>query len=397
MAPGGETTLTENPRRRVDESSLLEAADRWLPAPAVNDAGREIAGWAGYARQAPAVLAGLARRAGVEAIVYQDESGRFGLESFKGWGGGYAAARVLARRAAARAGAERLDTAELAGGRHRHLTADVTLACATDGNHGTAVAWAARSFGGRAIVYVADIVSHLREARIRDLGATVVRSAGNHEVASAECVSAARANGWFVITETENATEPEIAADTLAGYGALWEEAFDGLDRPPTHLFVQAGVGGLSAAAAGIGRRRYGALRPTLTVVEAEPADCIRRSLAAGRRVSVEGHFDTRLAGLAAGATSTFAWDLLSAGADFAMTIRDDSAEETMRVLAQPDVGDPEIVGGGSGVAGLAGALLVCGNPEFRGRLGIGADSRILVIGTEGATDPERYRAIVGS
>ena len=309
----------------------------------------------------------------MRSIHYQDEGVRFGLESFKGWGGGYATARLLARHPGA------------------------TVACATDGNHGRAVAWAARRFGGRAVVYMAEVASDHAERVVRDLGAEVVRIDGDHEVASAACLETARGRGWFIITETENATEPEIALDTLAGYGALWAEALDALaDEPPTHLFVQAGVGGLSAAAAAVTAGRWGPRRPVLAVVEAESADCLRRCLAAGRRVAVDGPFQTRLAGLAAGATSTYAFELLRAGADLAMTIRDAAAEETMRRLAEPVAGDPPIVGGGSGVAGLAGALVAREHPSLRAAAGLGPASRILVIGTEGATDPARYEEIVG-
>lgn len=371
--------VTENPARRAREADLLAAAAEWLPAEGIARAWRTVQGWSGYRRQAPTALPGLARSAGLGAISYQDEGGRFGLESFKGWGAGYATAALFGR---ARARGED--------------PADVTVTCATDGNHGRAVAWAAREFGGRAVVYLAEIVTDFRARLIEAYGATIVRSAGNHEFASAECLAAAREHGWYVITETENATEPQIATDTLAGYGALWSEALADFEDPPTHLFVQAGVGGLSATGAGLTARLYGERRPVMTVVEAASADCIRRSLEAGRRIVVEGEFETGLAGLAAGATSTFAWGLLRAGADFAIAIQDPAAEDAMRRLADPVTGDPTIAAGGSGVAGLAGALSVCADPGLRERFELGPDSHLLVIGTEGATDPEAYRRIVG-
>jgi diaminopropionate ammonia-lyase len=368
--------VTENPARRRRERALAAVARRWLAPNDVACAADTIRAWPGYVAQPPFELPGLARLANVSTILYQHEGDRFGLQSFKGWGGGYATAALLSRR-------------------HSDET-PVTVTCATDGNHGLAVAWAARTFGARAVVFVADIVTPARADRIRDRGARVVRSRGNHEVASAECLAAARRNGWHVITETENATDPQIAIDTLAGYGALWEETLASCDPAPTHLFVQAGVGGLAATAAAITRRRYGDKRPVLTVVEARTADCIRESLEAGRRVTLEGEFDTGLAGLAAGATSTFAWELLSAGADFAVAIRDGAAEDAMRRLADPETGDPAIEAGSSGVAGLAGALAVCADRELRARFDIDSGSRILVIGTEGATDREGYAGIVG-
>lgn len=388
--------LTENPRRRTHETGLQASAIRLLRPACLATARREITSWPGYAPMPPVSLPGLALRAGVASIRYQDEGARFGVQSFKPWGGGYATAALVARRAAERSGGP-VTTTDLLSGAYASVTADVTVTCATDGNHGLAVAWAAREFGGRAVVYLAEIVSDMRAARIAGLGAATVRSAGNHEVASAECRAAALEGGWYIITETENATEPEIARDTLAGYGALWMEALGSCEAAaPTHLFVQAGVGGLAATAAAVTAQRFGAERPTLAVVESEAADCIRRGLETGERVTIEGHFDTRLAGLAAGATSDYAWELLSAGADFGLAIDDDVAWDAVRALAEPRDGDPAIEAGGSGASGLGGALAACADPDLRTRLGIGPDARILVLGTEGATDPVQFEEIVG-
>lgn len=390
------TRLTENPGRRRHEAQLSASAIRLLPPASLATASREITTWSAYAPLPPVSLPGLALRAGVASIRYQDEGSRFGVKSFKPWGGGYATAALVARRASERSG-HPVSTADLLQGAYRDVTADVTVTCATDGNHGLAVAWAASEFGGRAVVYLAEIVSELRAARIAGLGAETVRSEGNHEVASAECRAAALAGGWYIITETENATEPQIARDTLAGYGALWMEALGSCETAaPTHLFVQAGVGGLAATAAAVTAQRFGPDRPTLTVVESTAADCIRRGLEAGERVTIEGHFDTRLAGLAAGATSDYAWELLSVGADFALAIDDEVAWDAVRALADPRDGDPAIEAGGSGASGLGGGLAVCADPDLRRRTGIGPDARILVIGTEGPTDPVQFEEVVG-
>ena len=358
--------LTENPGRRRREAALRSLAERLVPQSEIRRAAETVRAW-GAEPRTPIALGGLAGEARLGAIHYQDEGPRFPVGSFKPWGGGYATERLVARRSAE----------------------PVTVTCATDGNHGQAVAWAARRAGARAVVYLAAIVSAEAERRMVELGAEVVRSTGDHEVASAVCLAAARERGWYVISETENATETRIALDTLAGYGALWEEALAPFGAtPPTHLFVQAGVGGLAAVAAVVTARRFGEHRPILVVVESEKADCIRRSLEAGRRVTVEGPFDTRLAGLAAGATSLYAWLSLRAGADFALAIADAAAEDAVRRLASPVAGDPAIHAGGSGAAGLAGALAAAADRKTRSALELGRSSRVLVIGTERALEP---------
>lgn len=358
--------LTRNPERRGREAVLRQLADRLVPPEEVRSALGSVHGW-GVDPRTPIPLAGLACELGIGSIHYQDEGPRFTVGSFKPWGGGYATERLAARAAPDR----------------------VTVTCATDGNHGQAVAWAAERAGARAVVFLADIASPEAERRIAELGAETVRSTGDHEVASAECLAAAREHGWHVISETENATDPRIALDTLAGYAALWDEALAPFaSEPPTHVFVQAGVGGLAAAAAGVTARRFGPRRPVLVVVESESADCIRRSLQSGRRVTVRGPFATRLAGLAAGATSLYAWLLLRAGADFGLAIPDAPADEAVRRLADPQSGDPPIFAGGSGASGLGGALAVAADRRLRSTLELDRRSRVLVIGTERAPSP---------
>jgi diaminopropionate ammonia-lyase len=260
------------------------------------------------------------------------------------------------------------------------------------------VAWAAREFGCRSVIYMASIVSPFREKAMVDLGAEVVRSLGNHEDAAAECRAVARESGWYVVSETENATEPAIAADTFAGYSTIVSEVASQLpnNRPPTHVFVQAGVGGLAATAAVYCGLTWPRERPKLVVVESDQADCILRSVSAGEPVVVTGDLDTVMAGLAAGEVSSYAWSVLRTGADNVLAIADDAAVATMRLLASPRYGDPPIVAGESGVASLAAALLAIQDAPTRQQLGITPAARILAFGTEGATDPEVYRRLVG-
>jgi len=359
----------------------------------------EISSWPDYHHTPLTELSGLAEKAEVECLLYKDEGSRFGLNSFKAMGGGYAVSRIVARHLMqSTTPAGYVTSTELLSGRSAEVTSQVTVTCATDGNHGRSVAWAAREFGCRSVIYMASIVSPFRERAIVALGADVVRSTGNHETAAAECRAMAREKGWFVVSETENATEPEIAADTFAGYSVIMSEAAAQLPggQPPTHVFVQAGVGGLAATVAVYCGMHWPNQRPKLVVVESDQADCILRSVDAGEPVVVTGDLVTVMAGLAAGEVSSYAWSVLKTGADYVMTISDDAAIATMRLLASPQSGDPPIVAGESGVASLAAALLATQDNATREQLGITPAARILTIGTEGATDPEVYQRLVG-
>ncbi len=334
---------------------------------------KEIAAWPGYQPTPLVTLPGLAREAGFGAIWYKDEAGRFGLGSFKALGGAYAVRRLVEEKGS-----------------------DITVCTATDGNHGRSVAWGARTCGCRAVIYIHATVSEGRKEAMEAFGAEVRRIAGNYDDSVRQADADASANGWFVVSDTSYEGYREIPRDVMHGYAVMAEEAIAQLPAAPTHVFVQGGVGGLAAAILVPFWWRHGPTRPRFVVVEPETAACLYASAEAGRPAVVPGDLDTVMAGLAAGEVSQLAWEILEAGADGFMTVNDESARFLMRRLAEGQDGDPPIVAGESAVAGLAGALAARQDPAMRDDLGLGSDSKLLVFGTEGATDPALYEAIVG-
>ncbi|MCP5365874.1 MAG: pyridoxal-phosphate dependent enzyme, partial [Hyphomicrobiales bacterium] len=167
-------------------------------------------------------------------------------------------------------------------------------------------------------------------------------------------------------------------------------------DGPPTHIFLQAGVGGMAGATSAWFWQTFGAERPITVLVEPETAACWFASLRAGQPVTVGGELESIMAGLACGEVSRLAWPILHHGADAMVAIPDDDAADAMRLLADGRHGDAPIVAGESAVAGLAGLLAVSGNEKARAALGLDGASRVVVFGTEGATDADTYAAIVG-
>jgi diaminopropionate ammonia-lyase len=364
---------------------------------ALADARREISGWPGFTPTPLRPLLGIARSAGVGAIYYKDEAGRFGLGSFKALGGAYAVLRLLRRLVHARTG-EECSAADFAAGAHADLRSGITVACATDGNHGRSVAWGARTFGCRCVIYVHATVSANRCEAIAAYGAQVVRVAGNYDDAVRQVSADAAANGWHVVSDTSYEGYVDIPRDVMQGYGLMADEALKQIPGGllPTHVFVQGGVGGLAAAVCAYLWERMGASRPRFVVVEPDKADCLYRSAVAGHPVAVEGELDTIMAGLACGEVSLIAWDILKNGADAFMTVPDEAAADAMRLLAGGAHGDQPLVAGESAVAGLAGMQAAAADPGASATLGLDANSIVLVFGTEGATDPELYATIVG-
>jgi diaminopropionate ammonia-lyase len=356
---------------------------------------REITSWPGYKPTPLLPLSGLAAAAGVGEILYKDEAGRFGLGSFKGLGGAYAVLRVLQSEIFRRT-RRSVSALDLTSGRHADLTSSMTVTGATDGNHGRSVAWGARMFGCRCVIYVHATVSEGRCRAIAAYDAEVRRVHGTFDDAVRQAATDAQAHGWFVVADTSHEGCTDIPRDVMQGYALMAEEALAQTASRPTHVFVQAGVGGLAAAVCSYLWERLGAGRPHYVVVEPDKADCLYRSAAAGRPTPAGGSLDTIMAGLACGEVSILAWRILEIGADAFMTVEDPAAADCMRLLAADRFGDGAVVAGESAVAGLAGFLLASADASARGRLGLLPDSKILVFGTEGATDPELYQTIVG-
>ncbi len=375
-----------------------EAAEAVLDGAEIATAQREIATWPGYAESPLEQLPGLAAAGGVGQIYYKDESGRFGLGSFKALGGAYAVYRLLARLVADRPGGVAVASAELAAGAHRDITSTATVCCATDGNHGRSVAWGARTFGCRSVIYIHQTVSEGRRAAIAGFGAEVVRTAGTYDDSVRQAAADAAARGWYVVSDTSYAGYSDRPREVMRGYTLIAAEAIRQLPAGelPTHLFLQGGVGGLAAAVLAQFWLRFGSDRPRFVVVEPEAAACLYASARAGQPTAIEGELDTMMAGLSCGEVSLLAWQVLAQGADDFMTVPDRAAVAVMRLLANGVGGDPPLVAGESAVAGLAGARAAARDPKLAAALDLGPESRILVFGTEGDTDPDLYRSIVG-
>jgi diaminopropionate ammonia-lyase len=384
-----------NPRHGVPGVTVL-------PDSGFRRAKAAITAWPGYAPSPLRDLPDLAHDAGVASIRIKDEGGRFGLGSFKALGGAYAVANLLTAQLSRRGVALSARQDELAHGAYAAQTETITVTCATDGNHGRSVAWGAQRFHCRCIIFVHETVSQGRVDAIAQYGAEVVRIAGNYDDAVRQADLQAKANGWFVVSDTSYPGYTEVPRDVMQGYRLMADEAADqwaGL--PPTHVFIQAGVGGAAAAVSVQMRGRFSPApslpapslpAPSLIVVEPERAACLLESARAGTPSVVSGDLATIMAGLACGEPSLLAWQELERAAQAFMAIPDKAAAEALWRLD-----DAGIAIGESGVAGLAGLLLAAADPAVRAALRLTRDSRVLLFGTEGVTDRAVYEAILGS
>jgi diaminopropionate ammonia-lyase len=361
-----------------------------LPDGGYRRARAEITAWPGYAPTPLRDFPDIAKSAGIATLRIKDEASRFGLGSFKALGGAYAVYQVIAAELARAGIAARATSADLVAGTYAEAAAKITVICATDGNHGRSVAWGAQRFGARCVIYVHETVSQGRVDAIARYGAEVRRVPGNYDDAVRAAAEVAAQNGWFVVSDTSWPGYTQVPVDVMQGYRLMADEAASQwTGTPPTHVFIQGGVGGVAAAVSVQMRATYRPA-PALIVAEPDKAACLLASAELGEPVAIPGDLDTLMAGLACGEPSLLAWQELGRGACAFMAVPDEAAVDCMKLLKRQGM-----VAGESGVAGLAGLLLAAADPAARQTLGLDANSRVLLFSTEGATDPALYESLV--
>jgi diaminopropionate ammonia-lyase len=319
-------------------------------------------------RDLPALAASL----NLAGLKVKDETARFGLNAFKLLGAQFAITTLQAEGS---------------------LPPGGTVVCASEGNHGRAVARAARTAQCHARVYMAADAAQARVDAIAGEGATVIRVDGSYDDAVRMLGAEAAAKGWTIVSDTSWDNYERIPRLIMLGYTRMLAEVTAGHDL----VFVQGGVGGLLCGVASW--CAYHA--PSTKVISVEPtsAACLQASARAGRPTAVTGKLSTAMAGLRNREVSPLAFDSVKSTVAAFLAIDDVWALEAMRALAVPTGNDPSVPAGASGSAALGGLLAVCRDPGMaavRERLNVTPDSRVLVIVSEGITDPDLWQTVTG-
>lgn len=301
-----------------------------------------------------------ARRADVAELWVKDERGRMGLGSFKALG----AAHVIARAAVETGPRDEALRSALAGR---------TFVTASAGNHGLSVAAGAHIFGARAVIYLSDTVPEGFAERLRAKGADVVRAGAEYEASMTAAAQAAEDNSWTLLSDSSWPGYTDAPWLLMQGYLALMAEVGEQMPAPPSHIFVQAGVGGLAGAVAAAARRMWGDV-PTIVVVEPERAPCIAASLEAGRFAPVTGGVSS-MGRLDCKEASLIALKGLARDADAVLTLSDAAVDAVL-----PDIAAEDMATTASGGAGLAAVLHAA---PLRSALGLSEDARVLCFVSE--------------
>lgn len=343
-------------------------------------------------------LDSMAEKLGVGGIYVKNESKRFGLNAFKALGASYAIHELLTEEAGGKDVSETTVNPAFPGGKGK------VFVTATDGNHGKGVAWSAWKAGGRAFVFMPKGSRQCRVDAIAAIGETKVTVTDwNYDDTVRYAWSFAKDNGYYFVQDTGFDGYTKIPNLIAQGYLTMIKEALEQMEAKgagaPTHVFLQAGVGTMAGSLLGYLANRYGEKLPVTSIIEADESACVLASARAGERVAIGGNPQTVMAGLNCGEVNVCIWPILRDFASFYISCPDWVTELGMRTYAHPEGQDEAMVSGESGAVGLGLLMSLCTEEEYakiRNTMGLDQNSRVLLISTEGNTDPEHYQCVAG-
>lgn len=383
-------------RYRKDEPAWKGAGFAFLNNNDMQDFHRSLKG---YEPTKIISLGKVSRNLGLKEIIVKDESTRFGIKAFKALGASYAIYRVLKKRWESEFETEFNFRIFKEKNKLRKL-GKMTFCAASDGNHGRAVAWTAGILGQNAVIYLPGDTVRSRIDNIKSEGSDVVLVEGTYDDCVRKISEDASRHGWIEIGDTAYQGYTEIPSWVLNGYSTIFRELEDQigtLDMLKTDLIIlQAGAGAFAASGASYLSQRFGKKRPKIVIAEPIEAACFLESVRYGKgeAVPARGKMETIMAGLNCGVPSLVAWPILRDSSNFFISIHDKYAEQAMREYASEGV-----VSGESGASGLAALLALMKDQnleEVKRELNLSCESRVIVVNTEGDTDPVNYKKIIG-
>ena len=336
----------------------------------VIDAFNIISNWDNYKSTPLLKLNKLSKKLNLKNIFYKDESHRFHLKSFKALGGAYAVEKITKGNK------------------------KITVATATAGNHGRSVSWGAQRLGLNCKIFISEYVSDSRANVMRDLGADVIRVKGNYDASLKECIKQSQKNGWEIIQDVAWQSYEEVPKLTMAGYSVMIKEISNQTNQYITHVFLQAGVGGMaSGAIAGIAK--YFKRIPKIIIVEPENADCVLQSLKEGKMQKVDIKKESILGGMSCGEVSLVPWQILKYAVNNCISISDENIAETIAMLQKKQLGEETIIGGECATPGIIGLIAACEDENIKNKLDLNENSNVLLMGCEGDADKDLYKKLL--
>jgi diaminopropionate ammonia-lyase len=361
------SSFIKNEKYTFEKSKILN----YLPERFIDEAIQSISSWETYSPTPLLKLNKLNEVLKFKEIYYKDEDKRFNLKSFKALGGAFAVNKISNEKK------------------------DIIVATATAGNHGRSVAWGAQRLGLKCKIFISDNVSESRAIAMKNLDAEVIRVKGNYDDSLKECIKQSKKNNWEIIQDVSWKNYEKIPQLIMAGYTIMIKEIFDQIeDDSITHVFLQAGVGGMAASMIA-GFAKFSKNVPKFIIVEPESADCVFRSIKNNKPTRVNIKKETLMGGMSCGDVSTVAWKILQNSANYCLTISDEAISSAVALLAESRLSDQKIIAGECAVPGVIALISAFNNKDYLNKLELNSDSKILLFGCEGLTDKEMYQKLL--
>ena len=359
--------FTDNKNYSFDKNQILNS----LPSTEIDDAYKSISVWKGYAPTPLIKLNKLSKELNLKNIFYKDEHKRFDLKSFKALGGAYAVEKVTKGNK------------------------DIVVSTATAGNHGRSVAWGAKRLGLKCIIFISEHVSDARGEAMSKLGADVIKVKGNYEKSLIECIKQSTKNNWQIVQDVAWKDYMFIPKLTMAGYTVMMREIIDQINNEKiSHIFLQAGVGGMAAAMIA-GTARYLENVPTTIIVEPDSAACVMESIKTGKIEKIDIKRESLMGGMSCGEVSLVPWEILKNSVKHCISLPDDDIAKTMKLLGNSNFSDEKIIAGENSAPGVISLITSCEDEAIKEKLQLNEKSNILVFGCEGDTDQEMYQKLI--
>ena len=361
------SSFIENKNYSFNKEEIL----RNITKEQIDEAYLTISKWDSYSPTPLLLLNKLSKELNLNKIYYKDESKRFDLKSFKALGGAYAVEKVTKGNK------------------------DITVSTATAGNHGRSVALGARRLGLKCKIFISEYVSDARGKAMEDLGASVVKVKGNYEKSLIECIKQSTDNNWQIVQDVAWKDYMLVPTLTMAGYSVMMKEIVDQINNEEiTHIFLQAGVGGMAGAMIA-GSARYLKNIPKMIVVEPDSAACVMESIKTGKIEKINIERESIMGGMSCGEPSLVPWKIIKKSVNNCISLPDDDIGKAMKLFANASFGDDKIIAGENSAPGVISLIASCNDENIKNKINLNSSSNVLLIGCEGDTDQEIYQKLL--
>ena len=341
-----------------------------IPSNLLLNSNKTISNWKNYKKTPLLKLEKLNRNLKLNNIFYKDESKRFHLKSFKALGGAYAVEKISKKKK------------------------NIIISSATAGNHGRSVAWGAQRLGLQCKIFVSQYVSEARVKEIEKFGADVIRVRGNYENSLNECKKLSKKNNWIIVQDVSTKNYSHVPLLTMAGYSIMIKEISKQTTHYITHIFLQAGVGGMAAGVVA-GVAKYFKRIPKIIIVEPDRADCVLQSIKSKRLKKIKIKKESIMGGMSCNEMSLIPWHVLKKASDCCVTVNDTKVAKTVAMLKDKKLGKKSIIGGECATPGIISLISLCNNPKTKKLINLNEKSNVLVIGCEGNADVKLYKQLL--